>query len=193
LQPFVYIRDKLEERRARREQETSADKAARLTATATVWMAVFTVFLALLNGVTVLILRNQLKEMHEGGVDTHALAQASQDAASAAGDQANAAQQVSDTAKDINKGISSASKQLEASANNTRTTIRNAQLQFQDEQRAWVGVEGTSPSEGFTETETWKVNVIFFNSDRTPARNVQISVMFVTSMFPRSGPTKEQI
>ncbi len=193
MHPFVYIKNWREERRARKEQETPADRAARVTANATVWMAVFTLFLFLLNGATVWILKNQLKEMHEGGIDTHALAQASSDAASAASDQADAAQQFSDTTDDINKGISSAGKQLEASANNTRTTIRNAQTQFQDEQRAWVGVEGTSPSEGFTETEPWKVTVIFFNSGRTPARNVQLSMMFISSMFPLSGPTKEQI
>lgn len=64
----------MQERVAERKDETPADKAARITATATKWMAVFTFVLVLCTGATVVILRLQLKEMHEGGTDTHELA-----------------------------------------------------------------------------------------------------------------------
>jgi hypothetical protein len=185
LHPITYIRNWREERRARREQETTADRAARVTANATVWMAVFTALLFVLNGITVLILSNQLKEMHEGGVDTHALAQASSD-------QADAAQQFSDTAEDINGDINGAVDQLEAAAKNTRTTIRSAQTQFRDEQRAWVGFQDTASGE-FSEKTGWVVRVIFFNSGRSPARNVQESSMFRLSPNPLPGPLQTDI
>jgi hypothetical protein len=51
-------------------------------------MAIFTGVLTILSGLTLFLL-------YEGGIDTHALAQASTD-------QADAAQQFSDTAEDIN-------------------------------------------------------------------------------------------
>lgn len=76
----------------RRRKETPADRAARLTAQATVWLAVFTVCLVLTSVGTVVILRNQLREMHEGGIDTHNLA-------TAAGEQAKAMQILSDRMK----------------------------------------------------------------------------------------------
>ncbi|MGD1096774.1 MAG: hypothetical protein ABSB35_32875 [Bryobacteraceae bacterium] len=59
------------------EPKSSADKAADRTATATVWIAIFTIILALVSGFT-------LYEVIEGGTDTHALAVA-------AGKQAEAA------------------------------------------------------------------------------------------------------
>ncbi len=109
-----------------KQQESTADKSARVTATATLWMAIFTFVLACTSVGTVWILVNQLTEMR-------------------------------------------------------------------DEQRAWVGVQETAAFGGFTETEPWKVTVVFVNSGRTPARNVQSSVMFSTSPVPISGPSPESI
>lgn len=65
---------KFQERRTKKENETPADRAARVTATATYWMALFTFVLAVVGVATLCVLRIQLKEMHEGGVDTHDLA-----------------------------------------------------------------------------------------------------------------------
>lgn len=146
-----------------------------------------------MSGLAALFVCLQWWEMHQGGIDTHALAEAAGDAANAASDQTDAAQQFSDTAEDINSGISDAVSQLEAAANNTRTTIKNAEKSFQEEQRAWVGVLAIADIGGLTETDPWKVTAVFFNGGRTPARNVQISVLFVTSPIPISGPSKEQI
>ncbi len=120
------IKSKLQQRKAKKQQESTADRLARLTANATLWMAVFTFFLASTSIGTVGILVNQLTEMR-------------------------------------------------------------------DEQRAWVGVQDTVAFGGFTEAEPWKVTVVFVNSGRTPARNVQSSAMFVTSPFPISGPSLEQV
>ena len=71
-----YIQGKLHERAAKYENETPTDKAARRTADATVLIAIFTVVLAGVSGIT-------LYEVIEGGNDTHALAMAANDQATA--------------------------------------------------------------------------------------------------------------
>jgi hypothetical protein len=67
----------MDERTAKKQKETPADKAARVTARATLWIAIFTLVSVAVSFFTFLILRSQLKEMHEGGVDTHTLAETS--------------------------------------------------------------------------------------------------------------------
>jgi hypothetical protein len=62
-----YVNRKRYERAAKRENETPADKAARTTATATVWMALFTCLLFLVTAGTYIEIKN-------GGADTHDLA-----------------------------------------------------------------------------------------------------------------------
>lgn len=79
------------ERRTKKQKESPVDRAARRTAAATIWMAVFTVILTLVSGGTLLILKRQLKEMQDGGTDTHKLAQA-------AGDQATWTQRLAGSA-----------------------------------------------------------------------------------------------
>lgn len=75
-----YVKRKIEERAAKKQKETPADKAARIAANATVWIAIFTVVSVGVSVFTYLILKGQLKEMHDGGVDTHTLAEAAQNA-----------------------------------------------------------------------------------------------------------------
>jgi hypothetical protein len=65
------IKHLLQERKSRREKESSADKAVRVTATATVWMAFFTFVLAFVGIVTLI-------EIIRGGTDTHDLALAAE-------------------------------------------------------------------------------------------------------------------
>lgn len=76
-----WLQRKWNERQERMRTEQPVDRAARLTATATVWMALFTFILVLTSIGTVVILKNQLTEMHTGGEDTHTLAQATHDLA----------------------------------------------------------------------------------------------------------------
>lgn len=70
------IKRKLHEHRARSQSETPEQRAARLTATATIWIAVFTVILAIVGGIT-------LYEVIAGGEDTSKLAQAAVNQAAA--------------------------------------------------------------------------------------------------------------
>jgi len=51
-----YIKRKLHQRKAKKEKESPTDRAARRTALATIWMAVFTVVLAFVSGGTLWIL-----------------------------------------------------------------------------------------------------------------------------------------
>jgi hypothetical protein len=70
-----YAKRKINERAAKRQKETPTDRTARVTANATVWIAVFTFVSVAVSVGTFLILRSQLRELHDGGVDTHTLAQ----------------------------------------------------------------------------------------------------------------------
>jgi hypothetical protein len=75
------IEGKLQQRKTKKAAETPVDRAVRVTATATVWMAAFTAVLVAVGILTLCVLRNQLKEMHEGGADTHDLAVAAKNQA----------------------------------------------------------------------------------------------------------------
>ncbi len=178
-----YIKSKFQQRKAKRENETPTDRAARVTASATVWIAFFTVVSASVGIFTFCVLRNQLQEMHQSGIDTHALAGAASDAANAASDQADAAQQFSDTAEDINGGIAGAVGQLEAAAGNAKAGIRATQAAMRLDQRAWMGITAVSgkPEEG----KPFDISISFKNSGRTPARHVVMYGMYDPS--PRGG------
>lgn len=118
-----YIKRKLQERAAKRKEETPADKAARITATATKWMAVFTFVLMLVTAGTLIVLKLQLKEMHEGGLDTHELA-------TQAGIQADAARKQSERTKTI-------AEQAVVQANSANALARQSLIQ----NRPWIGVD----------------------------------------------------
>jgi hypothetical protein len=72
-----YIERKLHERKTKKENENPVDRAARLTAKATVWIAVFTVLMAV-------VALGTLYEIIIGGSDTHSLAEAANDQSRAA-------------------------------------------------------------------------------------------------------------
>ena len=70
LWPIGYIKRKVHERATKHKEETPTDRAARVSAVATAWMALFTLVLMLVGVGTYFILKNQLHEMHEGGTQT---------------------------------------------------------------------------------------------------------------------------
>jgi hypothetical protein len=170
-------------------------------------MAFFTVCLV---GVAVWqghIFNKQLGEMHTGGEDTHNLALAAvnqatwtQRLAESTGTQSDRTRDLADRMKDQADRTKTIAEQaiVQANANqklaqNAIDTLANSKQSFRDEQRAWIGVQGVADSKGFTEKEPWQITVVFFNSGRTPARNVQVSGMFVTSPVPISGPSPQQV
>lgn len=66
-----YAKRRMDERAAKKKNEPAVDRAARVTAKATAWIALFTFVSIAVSGGTLWILSGQLKEMHEGGVDIH--------------------------------------------------------------------------------------------------------------------------
>ena len=153
-------------------------------------MAVFTIVIA---GAAIL----QWREMVGGGTQTDKLVDYAKTQAQAASDIAQASDDFTDSSKWMEEHMQDAANAMQDSVDtadrNTQTTIKNAETVFRAEQRAWVGVLAVTDITGFTETEVWKVKVVFFNSGRTPARKVQTSGMYVTSPVPLSGPPLENI
>jgi hypothetical protein len=111
-------------------------------------------------------MNGQLGEMHEGGIDTLALADA-------ASDQADAAQQFSDTAEDINDRMSDAVDQLSASAESAKSSIQATQAAMRLDQRAWIVFKGVAGVP--TLNQPWSLQVYFLNTGKTPAKQVMLS------------------
>jgi hypothetical protein len=146
--------------------------------------------------VTGAIFAGQLYEMISGGTQTDKLVEYASKQATAADRISKASDDFTDSAYWIEQHMDDAANAMQDSVDtadrNTKRTIRNAEIAFQAEQRAWVGFQSVSSS-GFTETEPLKIEIAFFNSGRTPARNVQSSGLFTVSETPISGPSPEQI
>lgn len=73
-----------------------------------------------------------------------------------------------------------------------KTAAEIAQKTLLFDQRAWVGVQGAQDA-AFSIPDGFLVTVVFSNSGKTPAHNVQSSVGYRTSSTSVSGPTKEDI
>jgi hypothetical protein len=99
-------------------------------------MAFFTVFLFLAAVIQAVIFFEQWREMHDGGIDTHALSETAKQQACAASKSAQAARDFSNTADLINKGIADAVKKLDAQVRATQNGLEN-------EQRPWLKLELT--------------------------------------------------
>jgi hypothetical protein len=181
-----YVKRIVHKRRAKRENEKPEERAARLTATATVWIAIFTIVLAIVAGLT-------LVELILSGADTKALVGAAAKQATAADKtkdsaekSAQASRDFADTAGDINGSINDAVKKLDAQAKAIEVTraqsqkASDASLQadidnFQVDQRAWVSV--TSAIEGvFDPDKAIEVPFRMHNLGRTPARHAVLNI-----------------
>jgi hypothetical protein len=154
---------KMHQRRTRREKKKSdekpEDKAARRTATATVWIAIFTIVLA---GVGVLT----LIELIEGGADTKALVDASKKQACAANRFAQSASNISDTMSDTQSDFAKM-------AGNSEKAIKTTQTQMRLDQRAWL--VATAISLGTVEDgKPITYSAMGVNTGKTPGRKVII-------------------
>jgi hypothetical protein len=171
------VKSEMHGRRTKQQEETPVDRAARRTANATVWLAVFTVVLAATSVGTIWILKNQLREMHEGGIDTHALADATEKMKSSAEKSAQASRDFADTETKISSGIMSAAQELDRQAKElelarqdsvrgSNQALESAINNFHLDQRAWVGfVEMKGDIKG---EELFIPIAYFMNSGRTP-------------------------
>jgi hypothetical protein len=176
-----YIKRKLQERRAKYKDEPATDKAARRTATATVWIAVFTVILAGVGAFT-------LYEVIEGGNDTHTLAEAAKAQAEAAQSQtqrmetmgetaraqaiaaielAEAAKSQAQSASDQVAKLSVGNRETHALAKTAQDSLILAGENFSKDQSPIIWVTPQPPHLVANERASW--DVTFTNYGRSPA------------------------
>ena len=179
------VKSEMHKRRAKEQEESSMDRAARRTATATIWMAVFTVILAATSIGTAWILKNQLGEMHEGGIDTHNLA-------TAADRIDDAADSFSKSSTHINQGVSDAVTKLGQQADDSESFFRT-------DERAWVVIDQISVLESHPADATFpphfKYGLYAKNVGKTVARDVRIHIdaFFGSSPLNKNGVERTQM
>lgn len=153
-----YVKRKAHERRSKKQRESSADRAARRTANATVWMAIFTVVLSFVSVGTLLVLKRQLKEMHEGGVDTHALAEAAKQ-------QSCAAKSFASSAASIDAGVHDAVWQLRGQVKTSGQLAAVTKQMYEAETGAVIKL-GDIALRRMEKDKAFNVNVYFTNGGK---------------------------
>lgn len=141
----------------------------------------------IMSGLAALFVCLQWWEMHQGGIDTHALAESTGDMANAASDQADAAQQFSDTAEDINNRMSDAVDKLQAAAENAKASIKATQDALRLEQRAWVFVSAME-LKPLVLNDPFTIQFFVKNEGRTPA-----TIRKETRIFMRVGDKVDKL
>lgn len=143
------------------------------------WTDIAIVFLTV--GIVFFALMQWL-EMRGAGKQTDQLVAYAQAQAKAAGDIAQASNDFTDSAKLMEEYVQSAAKAMKDNAatadkslRDTEQSIRNAQIAFRDDQRAWLGAVGTS-MEGIEIDAIPIARVTWFNSGKTFAKHVDPSV-----------------
>lgn len=184
-----YIKAKWVARVANLQAESAADKASRRTAVATVWMAIFTFVLTMVNVGTLWILSKQLKEMHDGGVDTHKLAEA-------AVNQAAWTQRLATSSGNQVEQMKSQADQTKIIAKQALLQATTARQSFEAEARPYVGVRGVVYKRDDS-THTFDFGWLLQNSGRIPAQNFNVywDVYEGTNPMPRQdkgGPAKSR-
>jgi len=145
------VRRKFQERREKIKHESDAVRAARRATNATIWMAIFTVVLAVVSFSTLLVLKKQLGEMQSGGVDTKKLATAAdnqanwtQSLAISAGSQADRTKDLADRMKDQADQTKVIATQAKVSADAAKSAANTAQASFEVGTRPWVGLDDSA-------------------------------------------------
>lgn len=162
----AYIKRKLRERNAKKDKESPTDRAVRVTATATIWMAMFTFVLAFVGAVTLI-------EIVKGGQDTHDLAVAAGKQADKMKDMSDAADKIRQAAEDMAAQerilADNSRKELEASNRQSRQVLEESIATSHLDQRAWVAAANPS-MEGIDVNATPKAKIVWFNSGKTIAK-----------------------
>jgi hypothetical protein len=195
-----YVKRKMDERKAKRQKESPTDRAARVTANATAWIAFFTLVSVGVSVGTFLILRQQLSEMHDSGVDTHTLAQAADTQAKKMSNVSDAADKIRQAADDMvtqdQRIADNAHNSLEASDRQSRTALEASSKQSAAslgatvasshlDQRAWLVPSGFKLSEEPTLGIGVTVTVSIINTGKTPALElINQSKLFFLNIDP---------
>lgn len=131
-------------------------------------------------------------EMRKGGTDTHDLAVAAEQQAARTKDLADRMKEQADSTRTIADQAIIQARANQKLAQNATDTLANDREAFREEQRAWMGVESAA-GRPLIASAPWAVQMAFFNSGRTPARDLQIAVMYKISIVPLSGPPARDI
>lgn len=155
-----YIKRKLHERKTKKEHESPTDRAARRTAHATVWIAAFTVVMALVGAGT-------LYEIIEGGHDTH-------DLAVAAGKQADRMKDFADRMKDQ----ADRTKTIAEQAVNQSATQLGQLNEIKATDRAFVFTRSVDTVVGpaINGEPGYAWNIALENSGTTPTKELTIGI-----------------
>lgn len=128
-------------------------------------MLLLTAFIALGTIVSAVAIAFQWSEMHKGGADTKAIADAAKT-------QACAARRFAKSAEGINTEIGIAEGDFAQMAQNSADSIQATQEAMRQDQRAWMGLDSvTGKPEG---DKPFDIMLALKNTGRTPARSVVI-------------------
>lgn len=167
-----HIKHKLHERKSKKEKDNPSDRAARKTASATIWIAIFTVVLAVANLLT-------LWEVIQGGNDTHELAVQAKRQADKMKDMSDAAEKIRQAAQDMvtqdQRIADNAQKAMDASNIQSKASLGATQESMRQDQRAWISTESAIGIP--TNERPFTIQIPIKNSGKTPARNVAIFFM----------------
>jgi hypothetical protein len=167
-------RNPAKEREAEKEYENPVDRAAGTTATATVWIAAFTVVMAFVGLGT-------LYEIVEGGSDTHDLAVAAKDQAGKMKNMSDAADKIRQAAEGMvaqeQRIADNANAALDANNRQSKAALDASVAASRVDQRAWMDMiinvpQNLSADQPFSTTAEMK------NLGKTPAKNIYYGYMF---------------
>ena len=146
-----YVKRKMDERAAEKQKETPMDRAARVTANATAWIAVFTLVSVGVSVFTFLILRRQLTEMHDASVQTGIAARAAKDSA----DLGRALAEGNDAAYVMPNGLDLSTRNLlhVNVANTGGISATNISVEIEITRQKYPGTQALAKTQTFAFTE----------------------------------------
>jgi hypothetical protein len=144
----------------------------------------------LLSGLAAVFVCAQWYEMHEGGKDTRALANAANTQANKMTDMSIASEKIRKAAEDMvtqdQRIADNAQKTMDASNKQAKAALDITIDNFQRDQRAWVGLGKSQVT--FGPNEPFTLNIPMINSGKTPAILTQASITPGFGITPPSGP-----
>jgi hypothetical protein len=188
-----YVKRKAEQHRAKKEQESSTDRAARRTAWATIAIAFFTLVQVGVGIVTWTVLNGQLKEMHDSSTDTHTLAQAADSQAKKMTDVSTAADKIRQAADNMvaqdQRIADNAQKAMDASNRQSHASLDATIAASTLDQRAWIGI-GAFRVVQF-DKDVLKIDIEVRNSGKTPALDVSEAAKYGYNFSLDPGPQED--
>jgi cell division protein FtsL len=145
----------------------------------------------LLSGLAAIFVCAQWYEMHEGGTDTHTLAEAAKTQSEKMSNMADAADKIRDAAQNMvtqeQRIADNAQKAMDASNRQSKAALDASIGASRLDQRAWVGVVDAATEGGKVEGDGFgftSISIVIRNSGKTPALKMSIDCcMYVTRVW----------